>query len=89
MMWHLAQQLTIIYLRLFLTCIILTMILNHTLNNISETNNYAVSEATFSLRYSHKEKFITQHYRRGSLGSNYPIITLSYTKGLKVNNGLI
>ena len=56
-------------------------------NNISETNTYAVNGATFSLRYSHKEKFITQHYRRGSLGSNYPIITLSYTKGLKVNNG--
>ncbi len=58
------------------------------INNISETNSYAVSEATLSLRYSHKEKFITEHYRRGSLGSNYPIITLSYTKGLKVNNGL-
>jgi hypothetical protein len=58
------------------------------LNNISETKNYTVSAATFSLRYSHKEKFITQHYTRGSLGSNYPIIKLSYTKGLKLNNGL-
>jgi hypothetical protein len=58
------------------------------LNNISETNSYGVSEATLSLRYSHKEKFITQHYRRGSLGSNYPIITLAYTKGLKINDGL-
>ncbi|MEP6947774.1 MAG: DUF5686 family protein [Ginsengibacter sp.] len=57
-------------------------------NNISEANNYTVSEAVLSLRFSHKEKFITQHYVRGSLGSNYPIITLSYTKGLKVNDGL-
>ncbi|MEO8764308.1 MAG: DUF5686 family protein [Ginsengibacter sp.] len=57
-------------------------------NNISETNNYAISGGTLSLRYSHKEKFITQHYRRGSLGSNYPIITLTYTKGVKVNSGL-
>jgi hypothetical protein len=59
------------------------------LDNSSETNNYIVNEATFSLRYSHKEKFITQHFRRGSLGSNYPIITLSYTKGFKTNNGLL
>jgi hypothetical protein len=59
------------------------------LNNISESNNYIVNEATLSLRFSHKEKFITQHYRRGSLGSNYPIITLSYTKGFKANNGLL
>ena len=52
-------------------------------------NNYTVNEAIFSLRYSYKEKYITQHYRRGSLGSNYPIITLNYTKGIKVNNGLL
>ena len=57
-------------------------------NNISETNNYTVSEGIVSLRFSHKEKFITQHYVRGSLGSNYPIVTLSYTKGLKIDNGL-
>lgn len=52
-------------------------------------NDYKVNEATFSLRYSHKEKYITEHYRRGSLGSNYPIVTLSYTKGIKVNNGFL
>ncbi len=52
-------------------------------------NDYTVNEATVSLRYSHKEKYITQHYRRGSLGSNYPIVTLSYTKGIKVNNGFL
>ncbi len=52
-------------------------------------NDYDVNEATFSLRFSHKEKFITEHYRRGSLGSNYPIVTLSYTKGIKVSNGFL
>jgi hypothetical protein len=52
-------------------------------------NNYAVNEVTFSLRYSHKEKFITEHYRRGSLGSNYPIVTLGYTKGMKINTGIL
>ena len=35
----------------------------------------------------YREKSITQHFRRGSLGSNYPIINLTYTKGFKVNNG--
>ncbi|MEP6926111.1 MAG: DUF5686 family protein [Ginsengibacter sp.] len=52
-------------------------------------HNYTINEVTFSLRYSHKEKFITEHYRRGSLGSNYPIITLGYTKGIKINNGIL
>ena len=59
------------------------------INTPGVNNNYAVNAVTFSVRYSHKEKFITEHYRRGSLGSNYPIVTLNYTKGLKVNNGLL
>ena len=57
-------------------------------DSLSESNHYTVNDATISLRWSHKERYITQHYRRGSLGSYYPIITLSYTKGIKVNNGL-
>ncbi len=52
-------------------------------NSHGNNSNYIINEATFSLRYSHKEKFITEHYRRGSLGSNYPIVTLNYTKGFK------
>ncbi|MEO6220915.1 MAG: DUF5686 family protein [Ginsengibacter sp.] len=52
-------------------------------------NDYRVNEATLSLRFSHKEKYITQHYTRGSLGSNYPIITLAYTKGIKVDKGFL
>ena len=39
------------------------------------------------IKFSHKEQFTTQHFRRGRLGSNYPIVTLQYTKGIKVNNG--
>jgi hypothetical protein len=58
-------------------------------DSLSETNHYTVSDATISLRWSHKERYITQHYRRGSLGGYYPIITLSYTKGVKVNNGAL
>lgn len=52
-------------------------------------DNYTVNEATVSLRFSHKEKYVTQYYTRSSLGSNYPIVTLSYTKGIKVNTGFL
>lgn len=58
-------------------------------DSLSESNHYTVNDATISLRWSHKERYITQHYRRGSLGGYYPIITLSYTKGVKVNNGAL
>ena len=51
-------------------------------------SNYKSNEVAFTLRYVYREKFITQHFRRGSLGSNYPVINLSYTKGFKINNGL-
>ena len=53
------------------------------------TINYKNNEVAFTLRYLYKEKFITQHFRRGSLGSNYPEINLTYTKGLKIDNGLL
>ncbi|KAA9041766.1 carboxypeptidase-like regulatory domain-containing protein [Ginsengibacter hankyongi] len=59
------------------------------LDSLSESNHYTVNDATFSLRWSHKERYITQHYRRGSLGGYYPIITLSFTKGVKTNSGLL
>lgn len=52
-------------------------------------DDYTVNEATVSLRFSHKEKYVTQYYTRSSLGSNYPIVTLSYTKGIKVNTGFL
>jgi hypothetical protein len=52
-------------------------------------DDYTVNEATLSLRFSHKEKYVTQYYTRSSLGSNYPIVTVSYTKGIKVNTGFL
>jgi hypothetical protein len=51
--------------------------------------SYRCIEASLTLRYVYREKFITQHFRRGSLGSNYPIINLTFTKGLKVNDGML
>ena len=52
-------------------------------------SSYKTNEVSFTLRYVYKEKFITQHFRRGSLGSNYPIINLTYTKGFKIDNGFL
>ena len=52
-------------------------------------SSYHTNQVTASVRYAYREKYITQHFRRGSLGSNYPIITLSYTKGFKVNSGIL
>lgn len=52
-------------------------------------DSYRTNEVAFTLRYVYKEKYIVQHFRRGSLGSNYPIINLTFTKGLKFNNGLL
>lgn len=52
------------------------------------TSNYKSNEASITLRYVYREKFITQHFRRGSFGSNYPIIHLTYTKGFKINKGV-
>lgn len=51
--------------------------------------SYKSNEISFTLRYVYREKFITQHFRRGSLGSNYPIVNLTYTKGFKGGSGLL
>ena len=52
-------------------------------------SSYHTNQVTVAIRYAYKEKYITQHFRRGSLGSNYPFITASYTKGFKVNSGIL
>ena len=51
--------------------------------------HYKVNQVSFTLRYAYREKFIVQHFRRGSLGSNYPIIALRYTKGLNIKSGIL
>ena len=51
--------------------------------------DYTVNEAAVSFRYAYKEKFITGHYVRESLGSNYPVVTLNYTKGIKADGGFL
>lgn len=46
-------------------------------------NNYKHSSIALSLRYAHKEKFLAGVFNRTSLGSQRPIIQLSYEKGIK------
>jgi hypothetical protein len=46
-------------------------------------NSLIVSEATINLRFAYNEKVIRGEFERVSLGSNYPIIKLELTKGLK------
>jgi len=58
-------------------------------DSLSESNYYTVNDGKIFIRWSHNERYVTQHFRRGSLGGYYPIITLSYTKGIKMNNGLL
>jgi hypothetical protein len=52
-------------------------------------NDYLVNEATVSLRYAYREKYVTQNYVRGSLGSVLPIVTFAFTKGIKINRGAL
>ena len=52
-------------------------------------SSYKTNEVSFTIRYVYREKYITQHFRRGSLGSNYPIINLTYTKGIKRDNDFL
>ncbi|MDE3214332.1 MAG: hypothetical protein KGM98_13950, partial [Bacteroidota bacterium] len=58
------------------------------LDSIYGTQHYTVNAASVSLRWSHKERYITQHYRRGSLGGYFPIVKLTYTRGIKVDRGI-
>lgn len=57
------------------------------LTKLGSNDDYNINEATVSLRYAYHERYVTQHYVRGSLGSILPIVTLSFTKGVKINNG--
>ena len=52
-------------------------------------NSYKTNEVAVTFRYVYREKFITQHFRRGSLGTNYPVINLTYTRGLKRNSDFL
>lgn len=39
-------------------------------------------EATFTLRYAYREKFLEGDFKRFSLGSKYPIVSIKYTIGI-------
>ena len=66
---------------------------NHTLVNPLYDYIYSVDETaqvidftntdfTINIRYAHKEKLISSMGRRLSMGTKYPVLSLSYTRGL-------
>jgi len=46
-------------------------------------SQYTTSEASIKFRYAYDEKFLKGSYERHSLGSDYPEVSLEYTKGFK------
>lgn len=52
-------------------------------NNLQKITNYVNSDITINLRYAYKEKLIKSLNQRVSLGTKYPIIYLTYSKGIK------
>ncbi len=51
--------------------------------------SYKVAEASVSVRYAYKEKILAGPFNRISLGSRYPVIECSYTRGFQVHDGLL
>lgn len=50
-------------------------------NNINTHIDYKNTEAIINLRYAHRERIVETPYTRMSLGTNYPVLNLRYTKG--------
>jgi uncharacterized protein DUF5686/carboxypeptidase-like protein len=50
---------------------------------------YRADEVSATVRYAYKERYIIHNYDRISLGSIYPDISFTYTKGFEINNGLL
>ena len=56
------------------------------INNSIDTINYSSlvsSEVTLNTRFAYNEKFVSGEFLRTSLGTNYPILNLDLTAGLK------
>lgn len=51
-------------------------------------NSYETTEMQFYLRFAYREKFVSGKVERVSLGSDYPILQVNYSQGLKgIENG--
>ncbi len=51
--------------------------------NLQKITSYSMSDITINLRYAYKEKLIKSLNQRVSTGTKYPIIYLTYSKGMK------
>lgn len=49
----------------------------------AQKNNLSVTEMQLGMRFAYKEKFLSGEFERVSVGSDYPIINLNYTMGVK------
>lgn len=57
-------------------------------NNGQNLTNYTNTDLTVNLRFAYKEKFINSLNQTYGLGTKYPVLNLSYSKGIKnVMNG--
>lgn len=52
-------------------------------SDIDTLRSVRATEANFHLRYAYKERLLQDAFGQTSLGSDYPIISLNYTLGLK------
>ena len=52
-------------------------------NNLQKITNYINSDLTINLKYAFREKLINSLNQLISMGTNYPILYLSYSKGIK------
>jgi hypothetical protein len=50
---------------------------------------YRTDELSATIRYAYKERYIIHNYTRISLGSVYPNLSFTYTKGININGGLL
>ncbi|WP_127845001.1 DUF5686 and carboxypeptidase-like regulatory domain-containing protein [Psychroflexus aestuariivivens] len=50
-------------------------------NSAGSFGDYYNTEATFGLRYAHREKIVDNQFQRMSLGTDYPIFNLRYAHG--------
>ncbi len=52
-------------------------------SGLVEKSTFVVAEAQLSVRFAYNEKFLSGEFQRLSLGTKYPIVSMSYIYGIK------